>query len=174
MGRLKTKALVKTVCVDAALVGGELDEPAAAPAALLDCPFEHRPADAAGALSSGNAHALDLAARHALQAEPGNKTELQNADEMPAAVGNRENVVRIALDGRERVTVAGVQRGPGVLAAAADRVIRKQRDDPWQIVPRGPAKGDRARARTRAVTASGHSRRPFFVGSPRGLRLPRL
>ena len=30
MGRLKTKALVKTVCVEAAPVGGELDEPAAA------------------------------------------------------------------------------------------------------------------------------------------------
>jgi hypothetical protein len=66
-------------------------------------------------------------------------------------------VVWIALNRRERVTVAVVQLRSGVLAVAADRVIRKQRDDRWQIVRHGPAEGDRARARARAVTASGHS-----------------
>src|SRR5947208_5438407 len=82
MGRLKPRGLVKTVRGGTTLVRGQLDETAAAPAALLDSPFEHRPADAAGTLAGGNAHALDLAAPHAAPSEPGNKAELQNADDI--------------------------------------------------------------------------------------------
>src|SRR5437773_11925477 len=105
MGRLKAKRLVKTVRVRAALVRGQLDQPAAAAAALLDGPFEHCPADAVGALPDSDADSLDLAAPHALPGQPGNKAELQHADDLPAAFGNREKLVGIALDRRERVAV---------------------------------------------------------------------
>src|SRR5260370_12604838 len=109
VGRLKAKGLVKTVRGGAALVRGQLDQPAAAPAAFLDRPFEHRPADAAAALRGSDSHALDLAAPHAAPGEPGNKAELQNADYQAPAFGNREKPVGVALDRRERVTVAVVQ-----------------------------------------------------------------
>src|SRR3979409_1287342 len=113
MGRLKAKGLVKPVRGRAALVRGQLDQPAAAPAALLDRPFEQRPADGAaavagGAFAGGDAHALDLAAPHAAPGEPGNEAELQNADDLPATFGDDEKLVRIALDRGERLTVAGV------------------------------------------------------------------
>src|SRR5207248_10410300 len=39
---------------------------------------------------------------HALPAQPGNEAELQHADDLPAAFGNREKLVGIALDRRER------------------------------------------------------------------------
>src|SRR5258708_409824 len=134
MGRLKPKGLVKTVRGGTTLVRGQLDEAAAAPAALLDSPFEHRPTDAAGTLAGGNAHALDLAAPHAAPSEPGNKAELQNADYISAAFGDREELVRIVLDRRERLAIAGLQLRPRVLAAAADRVVvGEQRDDGCQV-----------------------------------------
>jgi hypothetical protein len=82
---------------------------------------------------------------------------LQNADDLPATFGDDEKLVRIALDRGERLTVAGVQLRPGVLAAAADRVIGKQRDDRFQIVRRGPAEDDRAGAHARTVAGNGHS-----------------
>src|ERR1700724_1576652 len=142
MGRLKAERLVKTVRGRAGLVRGQLHQPAAMPAALLDRPLEHRPANAAGAFARGDPHALDLAAPHAAPAEPGDEAELQNADDIPAAFGNREKLVRIALDRCERLVVAGVQLRAGVLAGTADRVVGEQRDDRWQIVRHGPAKGD--------------------------------
>src|ERR1700731_4490645 len=92
MGRLKAERLVKTVRGRAALVRGQLHQSATAPAALLDRPLEHRPADAAGAFAGGDPHAFDLAAPHAAPGQAGNKAELQNADEMPAAFGNREKL----------------------------------------------------------------------------------
>src|ERR1700732_1993712 len=77
MGRLKAKGLVKTVRGGAPLVRSQRDQPAAVPATLLDRPFEHRPADAAGAFAGGDPHAFDLAAPHGAPAEPGNEAELQ-------------------------------------------------------------------------------------------------
>src|ERR1700724_3373482 len=82
MGRLKAKRLVKTVRGVAALVRGQLHQPAAAPAALLDRPLEHRPSDAAGAFAGGDPHALDLAAPHAAPAEPGDEAEWLNPDDI--------------------------------------------------------------------------------------------
>src|SRR6266699_1721276 len=110
MGRLNAKRLVKTVRVRAALVRGQLNQPAAAPAAFLDGPFEHRPADAVGAFPGSDADPLDLAAPHALPGQSGNEAELQHADDLPAALGNHEKLVGIALDRRERVAVTWVQR----------------------------------------------------------------
>src|SRR5258708_40144319 len=103
MGRLKAKGLVKTVRVGATLVRGQLDQPAAAPAALLDGPFEHRPADTVGAFADRDAHPLDLAAQHALPGQPRNEAKLQDADYLPTAFGNREKLVGIAPDRRESV-----------------------------------------------------------------------
>src|SRR5204863_9574674 len=117
----------------AALVRGQLDQPATTPAALVDGPFEHRPADAGGALASSDAHALDLAAPHAAPGEPGNEAELQNPDDVSVAFGHREKLVRIALDRRERLPVAIVQLRPEVLAAAADWVVGEQRNDSFQV-----------------------------------------
>src|SRR5580704_13528169 len=142
MRRLKAKGLVKTVRARAALVRGQLDYAAAALAALLDRPLQHRPADAAAAFAGGDAHALDLAAPHAAPGEAGNKAELQNADQLTPAFGNREKLVGIALDRGESVAVAGVQLRPEVLAAAAERVVGEQRYDRFQIIRDGPAKGD--------------------------------
>src|SRR5258707_2181712 len=142
MGRLKPKGLVKTVRGGTTLVRGQLNETAAAPAALLDSPFEHRPADAAGTLAGGNAHALDLAAPHAAPSEPGNKAELQNADDISAAFGDREELARIALDRRERLAITIVQLWAEVLAAAADRVVGEQRDDGCKVGRGGGAKTD--------------------------------
>src|SRR4051812_29377578 len=133
MGRLKAKGLIEPVRINAALVRGQLDQPATTPAALLDGPFEHRPADAAGALASGDAHALDLAAPHAAPGEPGNEAELQNPDDISAAFGDREKLVRIALDRRERLAIAIVQLRPEVLALAADWVVGEQRNDRFQV-----------------------------------------
>src|SRR4051812_31870467 len=129
MGRLKAKGLVKPMRVGAALVRGQLDQTATAPAAFLDGPFEHRPADAGGAFASGDAHALDLAAPHAAPGEPGNEAELENPDDVSVAFGHREKLVRIALDRHERLVIAIVQLRPEVLAPAADRVVGEQRND---------------------------------------------
>src|SRR5205823_15119237 len=118
MGRLKAEGLIEPMRVGAAFVRGQLDQTATAPAALLDGPFGHRPADAAGPFDSGDAHALDLAAPHAAPGESGNEAELQNPDDISAAFGDREQLVRIALDRRERLAVAVVQLRPEVLAAA--------------------------------------------------------
>src|SRR5439155_11971556 len=101
MGRLKAKGLVKTVRVRAALVRGQLHQPAAAPAALFDGPFEHRPADAAGAFAGSDADPFNLATPHALPGQPGKEAELQHADDLPAAFGNREKLVGIALNRRK-------------------------------------------------------------------------
>src|SRR5712691_3051346 len=97
----------------------------------------HRPANAAAALAGGDAHALDLAAPHAAPGEPGNKAELQNADYLTPAFDYREKLVGVALDGGESVAVAIVQPCPGVLAAAADRVVGQQRYDCFQVIRRG-------------------------------------
>src|SRR5260370_7883907 len=141
VGVLKAEGLVKTVRVGGALVRAKLDAPAAALAPLLDRPFDHRPADAAAAFAGGDAHALDLAAPHAAPGEPGNKAELQNADYLTPALGNREKLVGVALDRGESVVVPYVQACPGVLAFAAERVVGEQRHNRCQIVRVGPAKG---------------------------------
>ncbi len=105
MGRLKAKGLVKTVRGGAALVRGQLNHPAAAFAAFLDRPFEHRSADAALTLARRDAHALDLAAPHTAPRKPGDEAQLQNADHSPVAIGNHEELIGVALDRGESVAV---------------------------------------------------------------------
>jgi hypothetical protein len=82
---------------------------------------------------------------------------LQDTDHVAAAFGDRKQLVRIALDRRERVTVAGVQPRPGILAPAADRVIGQQRDDRRQIVRRGTPEGDLGGVHVRPIAGNGHS-----------------
>src|SRR5260221_8237375 len=105
VGRPEAEGFIETVRAGAALVRGELDQAAAAFAALLDRPFKHRPADTALARARGDAHPLDLAAPHAAPGEPGDEAELQDADHPPAALGHREELVGIALDRGKRLGV---------------------------------------------------------------------
>src|SRR5260370_22671231 len=129
MGRLKAKGLVKRMRGGAALVRGQLDQSATAPAALFDRPFEHRPADTGGTFADSDAYPLDLTAPHALPRQSGNEAELQHADHLLFAFGDRKKLVGIALDCRERVAVICVRCRREVLAEAADRVIGEQADD---------------------------------------------
>src|SRR5216684_2206430 len=140
MARLEAEGLIETVRRGAALVGGELNHTAAAFAAFLDRPVEHRPADPAAALARGDAHALDLTAPHAAPGEPGNEAELQDADHLPVAIDNREELVRVAVDSGKRLRVARVQRRSDALAPASDRVVGEHADDRRQIVRCGAAK----------------------------------
>src|SRR5260221_10560964 len=108
MGRLKAEGLVKPVRVGAALVRGELDQAAAAIAALSDRPLQHHPADAAAAFPGGDTHALYLAAPHAASGQAGDEAELQDADYLAAAFGNREKLVRVTIDRGKGIAVAGI------------------------------------------------------------------
>src|SRR5262249_41690140 len=126
MGRLKAERLVEPVRVGTAPVGGELDETAAALAALADRPFQHRPADPAAAFARRDPDALALAAPHAPPRQAGNTAELQHANDPAAALGDREQLVWIALDRGESVVVAGIHFRPGVFALLAKRVVGEQ------------------------------------------------
>src|SRR5215211_1648170 len=106
MGRPKAERFVEPVRVATPLVGGQLDEAAAAVAALLDRPFEHRPAEAAAALAGSDPHAFDLTAAHAAVGQPGNEAELQHADDAAVAFGHCKKLVRIPLDRGEGFAVA--------------------------------------------------------------------
>jgi hypothetical protein len=44
----------------------------------------------------------------------------------------------------ERITIPAIAPSPGILALAAERIIRQQRDDRRQICRRGTAEHDRA------------------------------
>src|SRR6266542_6777487 len=113
MRRPKAERLIKAVRVAAPRVGGQLNEAAAAVAALLDGPFEHRRAEAAAALAASDAHAFDLAAPYAAVGQAGNKAELQHPDDATAAFGHRKKLVRVSLDRGEGFAVADVQREAG-------------------------------------------------------------
>src|SRR5512146_1678598 len=121
--RPEAEGLVEAMRVGAAIVAGQLDEAAAAPAAFLDRPFEHLPPDAGAALGGCNPHALDLAAPHPAPSQTRDVTELEDADHLAAAVDDHEQLVRIALDCIERLGVAQVQAGPDSFALAPDRII---------------------------------------------------
>src|SRR5690242_18401420 len=103
MAARKAEPLIEALCIDAGVVGQQLNQ-LAAPAAR----FAHRPlhqllADALAAAMRGDANVLDQAARGALRAQPRQDAELQAADHRPAlAFGDHEREVRIALDSFER------------------------------------------------------------------------
>ncbi len=100
--RLKAERLIECVRPGAALVRGQLYETASARAGFRDCPLDHRPADAAAALGSGDADPFDLPAPHAAAGQPRNEAELQDADDPSVAFGDGEQLVRIAARLRRR------------------------------------------------------------------------
>ena len=121
MGGCEAQGLVETDGIGALLVGGQLDQAAALRACLLDRPLDHPPAKAPATLAGRHPDRLDLAAQHAVAAEPRQEGELQRPDDAPLRLGDEKMAPRVGLELVERREVGVVVARP--LPARAERVI---------------------------------------------------
>src|SRR5690348_6835727 len=107
--------------VVAALVGRQLDNLAAACAALLDRPFQKALPQPFAAPVGGDADSLDLAAPGALQRQAGKVADLQRADHLAVVRHDSQKLVGIGTYRRKGIAIGFGQWLAGVLAAAAER-----------------------------------------------------
>src|SRR5882757_2615228 len=128
MATRKSEPLIEALRVDAAVMGEQFDQLAAAGAGLRQRPLHQLLADAAAAAIGGDADVLDQAARGALRAYSGQDAELQAADDRPALFRDHELQIRIALDPLERLEIARRQRLFGPLARGPERVVGQHAD----------------------------------------------
>lgn len=81
MGRGEAERFIEADRLRSVLVGGELNQSAAALAAKLDRVTNHQGTDAAASVSGRDADAFYLAAPHASAGEAGKKGELNTTDD---------------------------------------------------------------------------------------------
>ena len=97
MAALKSEPLVKPLCIDAGVMGEQLDELAAFAARLLDRPSHELFADASAAAIGSDADVLDQTARGALRTQARHDAELQAADDATSFFRDHELEVRITV-----------------------------------------------------------------------------
>src|SRR5580692_3792499 len=110
MAARKSEPLVKSLRIDAGVMGQQLDQLATLGARLRDRPLHELFADAAAAAMGGDTDILDQPARGALRAQARQDAKLQTADDCAAlALGDHEPDVRIGIEPIERLGIAGRQ-----------------------------------------------------------------
>ncbi len=99
MARLEPKPLVKTMGVNTALVGGQLNKGAAAQPALGDRPIHHLPAETGVAAIGGDANRFDLSPPRPSSGEPRKKAKLKRPNDIGARNGDDEQMIRVGFNG---------------------------------------------------------------------------
>src|ERR1700756_1704565 len=101
----KSEPLVKTLRIDARLVGQKLDQLAAPGARFRDRPRDELLADTAAAAIRGDADVLDQTARGALRAQARQDAKLQAADAGPRLFRDNQRDIRVTLEACEGLVV---------------------------------------------------------------------
>lgn len=126
VARDEAELFIEPVRVRPALVGRQLHQDATPRPALRNGPFEHPAAEPGAAMVGGDPDPFDLTAQRPLPRKTGNEGDLKRPDHPIIAGDDREELIGVGVDRRERGVIRRNRRQADILPFPAQGVVGEE------------------------------------------------
>lgn len=139
VARNEAKPLVKAMGIEPRFIARELDHHASSRSTLFYGPFDECMANAMTTRDLGDSHRFDLASPRTAMAQAGEVADLECSDQLAVVFGDRQQLVRILIDGFKGRKIGRIERLAHVFSRLPERVVGEHGYDRLDIfLLRGP------------------------------------